>query len=121
MSGTESASASSTRRGPVLDVVRELLGAGQIDAAIEIVAKLIARNGELERKLAEARSPRRANEGVSTAQLALLLEGLAASGDAQRDEADRKLRETTEQLAPEPKGGTPAPRQPPLRRPLPPG
>lgn len=121
MSGTESASASSTRRGPVLDVVRELLGAGQIDAAIEIVAKLVARNGELERKLAEARSPRRANEGVSTAQLALLLEGLAASGDAQRDEADRKLRETTEQLAPEPRDGTPAPRQPPLRRPLPPG
>ncbi len=88
---------------------------------LEIVSKLVARNSELERRLAEIRSPRRANEGVSSAQLALLLEGLANSGDAVRDEADQKLRKTAEQAAPEPRGGTPPPRQPPLRRPLPPG
>lgn len=115
------ASRTTTTRGPVLEVLRGLLEQGQLDAVLEIVSKLVARNSELERRLAEIRSPRRANEGVSSAQLALLLEGLANSGDAVRDEADQKLRATAERAAPEPRGGTPPPRQPPLRRPLPPG
>jgi transposase len=118
MSKTESASTTTTR-GPVLEVLRDLLDQGQLDAVLELVSKLVARNSELERKLAEIRSPRRTNEGVSSAQLALLLESLASTGDATRDEADQKLRKTTEDVAPAPRDGTPAPRQPSLRRPLP--
>lgn len=122
MSRAKSASTTSERRGPVLEVLRDLLDQGQSDAILEIVSKLVARNSELERKLAELRSPRRANEGVSTAQLALLLESLVPSGDAARDEADAKLRDAAAKAAPErAPEATPAPRQPPLRRSLPPG
>lgn len=120
MSEAKSASTTKEKRGPVLDVLRGLLDQGQLDAVIELVSKLVARNSELERKLAQLRAPRRANEGISTAQLALLLESLVPSGDAVRDEADAKLRETTENAAPPKPTQTPAPRQPPLRRPLPP-
>src|SRR5262245_25835400 len=103
MSQTQSASRSKLRRGPVLEVLRDLLAKGERDAVLELVSKLVDRNSELERKLAEVRSPRRANEGVSAEQLMLLLEGLASSGDEQRDEADRKLRAVAEQAAPEPR------------------
>jgi hypothetical protein len=56
MSKTESASTTTTR-APVLEVLRELLDRGQLDAVLEMVSKLVARNSELERKLAEIRSP----------------------------------------------------------------
>lgn len=120
MSGAKAASKTIEQRGPVLDVLRDLLERGQLDAVLEIVAKLVARNSELERKLAEIRSTRRPNEGVSSAQLALLLEALVPSDDAQRDEADAKLRDAASSAAPErePEGTRP-PRQPPVRKPLP--
>jgi hypothetical protein len=76
MGGAKAASTTNEQRGPVLDVLRDLLERGQLDAVLELVAKLVARNSELERKLGELRSSRRTNEGVSSAQLALLLEAL---------------------------------------------
>lgn len=101
MGGAKAASTTNEQRGPVLDVLRDLLERGQLDAVLELVAKLVARNSELERKLADLRSSRRTNEGVSSAQLALLLEALSPSGDATRDEADTKLRDVAAKAAPE--------------------
>lgn len=105
-------------RGPVLDVLRALLAAGQADEVVTLVKQLLARNAELERKLG-ARG--RSNEGVSSAQLLMLLDEMQAAGDEQRRVADEELRAASgidEQVntleTEEP------PRRPPLRKPAPP-
>lgn len=105
-------------RGPVLNVLRELLAAGQADEVVALVKQLLARNAELERKLG-ARG--RSNEGVSSAQLLMLLDEVAAAGDEQREQADAQLRAASgidEKLAnletEEP------PKRPSLRKPAPP-
>ncbi len=87
--------AKSERRGPPLEVLRELLADGHTDAVIALFAKLVARNGELERKLADLLSRGRKNEGVSGAQLLLLIEGLAGQPTPAPDvaEPDAKLGE----------------------------
>jgi transposase len=107
------------RRGQVLAMVRELLAEGRVDEALAVVAKLVVRNGELERRLAELSSRSRKREGVSSAQLLLLLDGLAATGDSGRDEADERLRAASEiDAKPEP---TTEPRKSPaMRQPAPP-
>lgn len=111
----------SERRGPVLDVLKELLAGGHTDAVIALVAKLVARNSELERKLADAMSRGHRNEGVSTAQLLLMLEELAAPAQ-DLAAANRQLREASGIDEEKGKAETEAPRkQPPLRRPVPPG
>ena len=112
------------RRGQVLDVLRELLAEGRGDEVVALVAKLVARNSELERKLADMLSRGRKNEGVSAAQLLLMLEDLAAAPVEDLDAANRKLRQASG--IDEKKDGaaeteTPKKKQPPLRRPLPPG
>ena len=71
-----------------------------------LVAKLVARNSELERRLAELMAPRKSREGVPTAQLLLLLDELSAQGqdegghdqggaDDDRGRADGELREAS--------------------------
>jgi transposase len=113
--------AKSERRGPALEVLRELLADGHTDAVIALFAKLVARNGELERKLADLLSRGRKNEGVSSAQLLLLIEGLAGQPTPAPDvaEADAKLSEAAA-LEPKPDPNEVKPkRQPPLRKPLP--
>src|ERR1700740_932826 len=80
------------RRGQVLDMVRELLHEGRLEEALTIIARLVARNSELERKLADAQSRTRKNEGVSSGQLLLLLDGLAAANDEALKESDESLR-----------------------------
>lgn len=113
--------AKSERRGPALEVLRELLADGHTDAVIALFAKLVARNGELERKLADLLSRGRKNEGVSSAQLLLLIEGLAGQPTPAPDvaEADAKLGEAAA-LEPKPDAAETKPkRQPPLRKPLP--
>ena len=55
----------------------------------------MARNSELERLLADAKSKGRKNEGVSTAQLFLILGGLAAETNPTLAEVDAKLRAST--------------------------
>lgn len=106
------------RRAPVLTVLRELLAAGQSEEVIALVKQLVARNAELERKLG---GKMKNNEGVSSAQLLMLLDEVTASGDEQRQQADERLRESSgidEKLAnletEEP------PRRPSLRKPAPP-
>jgi transposase len=106
------------RRAPVLTVLRELLAAGQSEEVVALVKQLVARNAELERKLG---AKGRNNEGVSSAQLLMLLDEVKASGDEQRQKADEQLRTASgidEKLAnletEEP------PKRPPLRKPAPP-
>ncbi len=113
--------AKSERRGPALEVLRELLADGHTDAVIALFAKLVARNGELERKLADVLSRGRTNEGVSSAQLLLLIEGLAGQPTPALDvaEADAKLGEAAA-LEPKPDAAEmKLKRQPPVRKPLP--
>ncbi len=105
----------------MLEVVRELLALGHLEEALEVIEKLVARNVELEKRLAEVLSRPRKNEGVSSAQLLLLLDGLAASDEALKS-ADERLREASgidakkneEPTTAEPK------RSPRVRKPFPP-
>jgi hypothetical protein len=78
------------RRGGVLTMLRELLDAGQKDEVLSLVRQLVARNEELERKLG---GKMKSSEGVSAAQLKMLLDEATAAGDEQRQQADEKLRE----------------------------
>jgi hypothetical protein len=105
----------------VLEVLRALLADGHSEAVLELVEKLVARNNELERLLSQIRSPLKKNEGVSSQQLLLLLDGLGAEAVQGLNAADEKLRAVSaidDKRKEEEK--TPSPRrQPPLRRPLP--
>lgn len=118
------------KRGDVLAVVGELLAEGRTDAVLAVIRKLVARNSELERRLADLLS-RKPREGVSTAQLLELIDALRAESpsapgessedllkkdeelrEASRIEAKRKEREAAEAAA----ARKPRKRQPRLRR-----
>ncbi len=107
----------------MLSVLRRLVAEGDEAAVLELVSKLVKRNVELERMLAETKAGGgRKNEGVSTAQLQLLLESLAKDEAEDLRAANAKLTEAA--LAAERKvageeAEKPA-RQPPLRKPPPP-
>lgn len=107
----------------MLEVLRELLAEGRDEEVLALVSKLVARNSELERRLAQLLLRGRKSERVSSAQLLLLLDQLtAAEGAKELDEANQKLRDASgidEKKEQEPKT-EPKRRQPPLRRPLPP-
>ncbi len=114
------------RRGPVLKVLGELLAEGRTEEVVALVAKLVSRNSELERLLANAKSSGKKNEGVSTAQLVLLLGGLAPESNATLADVDAKLRASSgidekqrqdELAAAAPKRK----REAPARRPIPEG
>jgi len=110
-----------SERGAVLEVLQELLSGGDTEAVIALVRKLVARNAELERRLAEAMSRGHKREGVSAAQLLLLLDQLGAAPSADLDAANQQLRQVSgidERQAEEPAAERPR-KQPPLRRPLP--
>ncbi len=76
-------------------MLQQLLADGRVKEAVALVAKLVARNSELERLLADAKSKGKKNEGVSTAQLFLILGGLAAETNPTLAEVDAKLRAST--------------------------
>ena len=114
---TSSATQSDEKRGDVLSVLLELLEAGQNDAILELVRKLLARNGDLERRVAELVAKRGKNEGISTTQLLLLLEDVPAALDDDRQAADDALRRAAS-LTPKTKP-PPRARQPRLRKPPP--
>lgn len=107
-------------RGPVLDVLRELLGDHESSPAVlEVVAKLVSRNKELELLLAKLRATKHTNERVSKEQLDLFLGKLRADSENALAVANDSLKETSEE-----NGGreekTPPPKQPAVRRPIPP-
>jgi transposase len=84
--------ASSTKtekRGDILSVLRELIAEGHIDAALSVVAKLVARNGELEKLLA-GRGKKR--EGISANQLLLFIDALSKESESALADANANLR-----------------------------
>ncbi|MGH3905628.1 MAG: IS66 family transposase [Pseudonocardiaceae bacterium] len=91
MTVTDRAAATSTTkiaewRGPVLEVLREMLGEYEHSRQVlAIFEQLVARNSELELQLSELLSRRNKGEGVSTAQLLLFLERLQGGGAAASD------------------------------------
>lgn len=120
MSSTEAAT-TETLQGPVLEVLQSLLSEQRNAEVVALVAKLVQRNGELETRLSELLSRRKPREGVSSAQLLLLLDELMGPSDQEREQADAELRDKSgiDDKKDAPK--TPrVPRQPRLRRPIPP-
>jgi len=116
-----------TLRGGVLEVLSALLFQQRTDEVIALFRKLCARNEELELRLADLLSGRNKREGVSTAQLALMLDEVAPSNDEDRRKADDSLREVSgiDEAAraaaaqTEAQTEVPAPKQPPVRRTIP--
>lgn len=87
---TPPASGANEKRGPILDVLRELLTERRDTEVLALFTKLVVRNSDLERRLLQLLARGRKNEGVSTAQLKLFLDALAATGvnaDNDDDEA----------------------------------
>jgi hypothetical protein len=79
-------------RGPVLDVLRTLLGDHQErDTVLSIVGELVARNTDLERRFARMAARYKPSEKVSTAQLVLFLDAIKRS----LGEPARKARQPT--------------------------
>lgn len=70
-------------------MVKGLLAEGRRDEVLSVVRQLVARNEELERRLG---GKGKANEGVSSQQLQLVLEELQKAEDEERQVADEKLR-----------------------------
>jgi len=138
-SGAKKKERSNELRGEALDVVRTLLEEGRSDAVLDVVSQLVAtnsqltlQNAQLERRLAQLVAYRHKNEGVSTKQLLLFLNELtrASANDSSDDDAgalstamvdaNQKLRELSEVDKPEVEPTTRPPRQPSVRKPLPP-
>lgn len=71
---------------------RALLAEGRMKEAEALVSKLVARNAELERLLVEAKTKGHKSEGVSSAQLKLVLDGAPANTNASLAEVDQELR-----------------------------
>lgn len=104
-------------RGPVLDVLRDLLNAGQHDEVVRMVSQLLLRNGELEKKLAKRRLDGNANEseGISGEQLDLFLRAIKQQAEQSLQDANGKLADASK--APDkPAPSEKPPRQPPVRR-----
>ena len=123
-SATPPSSRKGERRRDVLETLRGLLQEGRDGDVLSVVAKLLARNDELERRLAQLMSRTRKSEGVSTAQLQLFMDALNAEGDeeppgdAALADANAKLRDASGIDKPEADTGSNAARkrQPPLRQ-----
>ena len=114
-------------RGTVLEVIRELLAGGRSDEAIGVVAKLVARNEELEALVAKMRDKNR-RERVSSDQLDLFLNQIAwRDGGQALPRWDAKLNDAAEDNGGREKDKAagsetkPAKQPPPARRPPPPG
>jgi len=108
-------------RGPVLDVLRDMLEAGEHDKVIGLVSQLLLRNGELEKKLGK-RQPGDANksEGISSDQLELFLQAIQQQAQEALQQANDRLGQASQSPAtPEPTRKPP--RQPAVRRPPPAG
>ena len=108
-------------RGTALDVTKELLALGRDAEVIELVAKLVERNGELELLLAKAREAKNRGEHIPQGQLDLFLAKLAEQKpEAAVADANKKLEDAAKANGGRPESSKP-PKQPPMRRPLPPG
>lgn len=103
----------------VLDALRELLKDRRDDAIIELVAKLVARNTELEQRLTEIAEKRRRGEAISTSQLDMFLQALGVDPNEALKQANDNL-SAAAPLPPKKDKVPKPPQQPPVRRPPPP-
>lgn len=106
-------------RGPVLDVVKELLAGGHDKEVVAVVAKLVARNEELERLVSKLRESKNRGEHISVDQLDLFLDKLREVAGGTLAEADQKLAAAAKENGERPERTKP-PKQPARRRPPPP-
>ena len=82
------ATPASEARGPVLDMLRELLKAGDNEKVLALVAQLLSRNSELETRLAKRRATgSNESEGITRTSSAVL--------QALHQEAQHALNEAT--------------------------
>ena len=107
----------------MLEILAQLLTEGNNEAIIALVTKLLARNSELELRLAQLLSRGKKNEGVSSAQLLLVFDALGSEGSEQLDKANEKLRaasglDAKRDQDSEPRTREPK-RQPRVRKPIP--
>ena len=111
----------SERRGPVLEILQELLREGRNEDVVALVAKILSRNSELEKLVAQMHSRgHKSNEGVTSAQLLLLLDEMKP--DRALGAADEKLRVVSAIDASRFEVPTVEPKEPPpLRKPIPDG
>jgi transposase len=108
-------------RGPVLDVLKELLTGRRDEEVIALVARLMSRNQELELLLAKMRESKNRGEQISAAQLDLFLNKLKAqTPEGAPAEANKKLEEAAQTHGGRTELPKP-PKQPAVRRPPPPG
>lgn len=116
------------KRGQVLDVLRELLSDGRDEAIVELVTSLLARNHELEARLADRLGKRSTSEAVSSAQLLLLLDELTDDerldedpryGLDERLETDAQAAELAQRKLEQAQANKKKQRQPPVRKALP--
>lgn len=105
-------------KGSVLSVLRELLAGGHDEEALAVIAKLVARNEELEKLLALARLAKNRGEHISKEQLDLFLGKLREQAAGELADADRSLEAAAQKNGGRPEKTKP-PRQPALRRPPP--
>jgi transposase len=106
-------------RGPVLEIVRKLLDERRDEQVVRLVAQLLARNGELEKRLAKRRlGADNESEGITSAQLEMFLAALKEEANAALQEANEKLQKAAK--SPEkPEAPPKPPKQPSVRRPIP--
>lgn len=106
-------------RGPVLDVLRRMLAAGEHDKVLGLVSQLLLRNGELEKKLAKRKhGAGNEPEGISSDQLDMFLRAIQQQAEQGLQRANDKLGQASQ--APAKAEPTPKPpRQPAVRRPPP--
>jgi transposase len=108
-----------TVRGPVLEVVKTLLAGGQNEELIAVVSKLVARNEELERLIANLRASKNRGEHISVDQLDLFLNTLRELAGGALGQAEQRLAEKAKENGQRPETTKP-PKQPSVRRPPPP-
>lgn len=95
---TESASGTAKLSGDVLSVVRDLLAEGRGDVVLDIMQRVLSENEQLKRLLAERKLHRNKGEGVSSAQLTLLLDALEQVAGGPDAEVDANVEQANEAL-----------------------
>lgn len=100
-------------------MLRKLLEGRRDEQVVKLVAQLLARNSELEKRLAKRRlGVDNGPEGITTAQLELFLQALQEQAHEALRAADEKLKDVAK--TPEaPAAQAKPPKQPALRRPIP--
>src|SRR4030095_4943965 len=82
---------SKVERGPVLEVLQKLLEEQRNGEVVELVTKLVAANGDLERRLAEILARKNKSERIAQAQLRLVFEELGQAEQAAAESPDGAL------------------------------